>query len=51
MPVAYACIKNDLPMVELLVAHGADIRAADNIGRNPAAPGGRTGAIRSSRNG
>src|SRR6266567_9512630 len=31
-PVAYACIKNDLAMVELLVAHGADVGAADLSG-------------------
>src|ERR1035441_8410442 len=24
-PLAYACIKNDIPMVELLLAHGADV--------------------------
>ena len=34
-PVAYACIKNDLAMVELLALHGADIRAADNTGETP----------------
>src|SRR5438067_6287327 len=28
-PLAYACIKNDVAMVELLFNHGADIRAAD----------------------
>ena len=34
-PLAYACIKNDIPMVELLLAHGADLRAADNSGETP----------------
>ena len=37
--VAYACIKNDLAMVELLVEHGADLGATDNAGRDAAAPG------------
>ena len=31
-PLAYACIKNDIPMVELLLSFGADLRAADNSG-------------------
>ena len=31
-PLAYACIKNDIPMVELLLSYGADLRAADNSG-------------------
>ncbi|MEO8596196.1 MAG: ankyrin repeat domain-containing protein [Candidatus Solibacter sp.] len=31
-PLAYACIKNDILMVELLLVHGADLRAADNAG-------------------
>src|ERR1035438_5342413 len=34
-PLAYACIKNDLPMVELLLAHGADVRGADKSGATP----------------
>src|SRR2546423_840827 len=34
-PLAYACIKNDIPMVNLLLAHGAGIRAVDNSGETP----------------
>ena len=34
-PLAYACIKNDLRMVELLLSYGADLRAADNSGATP----------------
>ena len=32
VPIAYAVIKNDLAMVELLLSHGADVRTADNSG-------------------
>ena len=35
MPIAYAVIKNDLAMVELLLAHGADVKAADNYAATP----------------
>src|SRR5205807_228168 len=34
-PIAYAVIKNDLAMVELLLGHGADVRAADNAAGTP----------------
>ena len=39
-PLAYACIKNDIAMVELLLAHGAEFKAADNSGETAAASGG-----------
>src|ERR1051326_3530747 len=34
-PLGYACMKNDVAMAELLVSHGADIRATDNTGQTP----------------
>src|SRR5437762_2374265 len=34
-PLAFAVIKNDLAMVDLLLAHGADFKAADNYGATP----------------